>query len=98
MSLFHSKREAIIKSFRKLKGLQDKLFQSIVNGVFMSENVKDNIADLIEDMVSDLLYYDRRNDEDFPENYIQDAVAAGNISIEDMVEAFKKSLTVALKN
>jgi hypothetical protein len=48
--------------------------------------------DLLSDCVADLLYYDRKGDEELPPGVIEAAVAAGEISIAEMVEAFGVAL------
>ena len=46
----------------------------------------------IRDLVKDLLYYDRKDDEKLPVGAIDQAVKSGDITIEDMVREFKRSL------
>lgn len=56
------------------------------------------IENVIEDAVSDLLYYDRKEDEELPRGAIEEAIAAGEITIEQMVELFSTSLRAGLKS
>ncbi len=53
---------------------------------------RDVILDTIDDCVTDLLYYDRKDDESLPVGDIEAAVAAGEITLEDMVACFSKAL------
>ena len=39
----------------------------------------------IDDAISDLLYYDRKEDEDLPVGAIQELVAKGEITVDEMV-------------
>ena len=47
---------------------------------------------LILNNISDILYYDRKEDEDLPLGEIEKAVKSGDITVEEMVEAFRKEL------
>jgi hypothetical protein len=42
----------------------------------------------IEDLVTDFLYYDRKEDEELPVGAIEEAVAAGEITAEEMTAKF----------
>lgn len=54
------------------------------------------IEHTISDMVSDFLYYDRKDDEELSGDDIEDALNAGEITIEQMVECFRKELEEGL--
>lgn len=58
---------------------------------------KGRILDQIDDRVSDLLYYDRKEDEDLPVGAIEAAIAAGEITVEDMVSKFADCLEKGLR-
>lgn len=60
------------------------------------EDVKENILSYFQDLISDFLYYDRKEDEEMPRGYIEDAVKSGAITVDDMVEKFRKELTRGL--
>ena len=47
---------------------------------------------VIEDLVKDFLYYDRREDEDLPVGEIERAVRDGEITVDEMVSAFRAEL------
>lgn len=54
--------------------------------------MKDLILGKIHDLVSDFTYYNRKNDEDLSSEDLQKAVKEGEITIDEMVEEFKKQL------
>ncbi len=55
-------------------------------------NHKEQVLGLVEDLVSGLLYYDRKDDEDTPVGFIEEAIKNNYITIEDMVEEFRTQL------
>ena len=46
----------------------------------------------VADLVSDFLYYDRKEDEDLPKGAIELAIENGEITVDEIVEHFRKSL------
>ena len=46
----------------------------------------------ISDLVKDFVMYDRREDEDLPAGAIEHAVRNGEITIDEMVEIFRREL------
>lgn len=58
----------------------------------MSKTRRQRIEDAISDMVGDLLYYNRKEDEDLPRGAIEAAVAAGEITKQEIVDAFVYAL------
>ena len=50
------------------------------------------ILGTIDDLVGDLLYYDRKGDEELPQNSIEEALQKGEITIDDMVGKFREVL------
>lgn len=58
--------------------------------------MKETILGYIDDMVTDFLYYDRKEDEDLGVGDIENAVANGEISVDEMVDKFRESLEQAL--
>lgn len=46
----------------------------------------------ISDLVLDLLKYDRRDDPDLPAGVIEDLVESGELTVEEMVTAFRTAL------
>lgn len=51
----------------------------------------------VEDMVTDFLYYDRKGDEDLPRGEIEEAIAKGEITVEEIVELFRAKLVKGVK-
>lgn len=47
---------------------------------------------IIPDLVSDFLYYDRKEDEDLPRGSIEEAIAAGELTWDEIAARFKKEL------
>ena len=43
----------------------------------------------VEDMVTDLLSYDRREDEQLPRGAIEEAVASGLVTVDEVVACFR---------
>ncbi len=54
--------------------------------------MKKIILDVISDLCSDFLYYDRKNDEDLSMEQLNEAVKNGEITIDEMVNEFRKNL------
>ena len=50
------------------------------------------ILNAVVDLVSDFLYYDRKEDEDLPIEGIESSIEHGNITEEEIIEQFAKSL------
>lgn len=58
---------------------------------------KEYLNGVINDVVSDLLYYDRKEDDTLPVGKIDEMVKNGEVTIDELVEAFKTHLTKGLK-
>ena len=69
-----------------------------VQGTENSKTTKQIILDAIEDLVSDFLYYDRKGDEDLSIEQLKKAVTENEITIDEIVVAFKKHLEDSFKN
>ena len=54
--------------------------------------MKQIILNVIEDLCSDFLYYDRKRSELLSIEQLNDAVKKGDITIDEMVNAFRKHL------
>lgn len=54
--------------------------------------MKNKILNTVEDLVSKFLYYDRKEDDDLPNGAIETAIERGEITIDEIVEQFRKSL------
>lgn len=57
---------------------------------------KAQILDNVADAVSTLILYDREGDESLPVGSVEDAVKKGEITIDEIVEQFRKDLTYAM--
>lgn len=51
------------------------------------------IKAVISDLVLDFMVYDRDEDENLPRFAIEDAIASGEITVDEMVDEFRKHLT-----
>ncbi len=58
---------------------------------------RDLILDYISDLISNFLYYDRKEDEDLPLGAIEESIKAGEITVDEMVTAFRKGLETSLQ-
>lgn len=57
---------------------------------------KDRLDDLISDAIADFLYYDRKEDEDFPPGLIDEAVIDGELTVSELADMFRKHLEEGL--
>ena len=48
------------------------------------------ILDTVSDLVGAFLYYDRKEDKDLPRGAIQEAIRAGEISVDEIIDAFRE--------
>ena len=61
-------------------------------GGIKTRKMKQTILNTISDLCSDFLYYDRKEDEELSVEQLNNAVADGEITIDEMVAEFKKHL------
>jgi hypothetical protein len=54
--------------------------------------MKETILATIGDLCADFLYYDRKEDEDLSADDLQEAIEDGIITIDEMVEEFRRIL------
>jgi hypothetical protein len=54
--------------------------------------MKEVILNTIDDLCSSFLYYDRKEDEELSMEQLNEAVKKGKITIDEMVEKFRKNL------
>lgn len=59
--------------------------------------MKEHTRGVISDLVSNFLYYDRKEDEDLPKGAIDKAVKRGEITVDEMVQAFREELEKGLQ-
>jgi len=57
---------------------------------------KEIILGTVYDLVSKFMYYDRKECEELPVGAIQDAVKAGEVSVDEIVECFRAELETSL--
>lgn len=55
---------------------------------------RQHILDELSDYVTRFLYYDRKGDEDLPVGSIEEAVRNGEITLDEIVAAFRESLSI----
>jgi hypothetical protein len=58
-----------------------------------TKRLNELIDNYIADMVIDFLHYDRNEDDDLPLDLIENSVKDGTLTIDEMVESFRKYLT-----
>lgn len=58
---------------------------------------REHIENAVSDLVGSFIYYDRKEDENLPRGAIQEAIEAGEITPEEIVERFKNVLLGALR-
>ena len=51
-------------------------------------NRRERIKGTIEDVISDFLYYDRKEDEDLPRGAIDEAIAEGEVTTDEIITWF----------
>ena len=59
---------------------------------------RQHIIDRLTDGISKLLYYDRKEDEDLPRGAIEEAVRAGEITVEEMIIFWSDELREGIEN
>jgi len=60
-------------------------------------DTRQKILDTVDDLVGSLLYYDRKEDEELPRGAIDEAIAAGEITIDEIVGKFKECLQTGIQ-
>lgn len=50
----------------------------------------------VSDLVADFLWYDRKEDEELPRGEIEDAITAGEVTVDEVVEEFRAKLVERL--
>lgn len=59
---------------------------------------REQILDTVEDLVARFLYYDRKEDGELPENVIEGAIAAGEITVDEIAGKFRSVLEAGLSS
>ncbi len=63
-----------------------------------SECTTHEINLLITDAVANLLYYDRKEDEEFPVGMIENLIVTGDITTNQMVDCFRHNIETAVQS
>jgi hypothetical protein len=58
--------------------------------------MRSNIINCASDLMTDFLYYDRKESEYVPMYAIEDAIINGEITIDDLVDVFRKDIQSAV--
>lgn len=53
---------------------------------------KENILAAVSDLAINFLYYDRKEDEELPRGQIEEAIEAGEITVDEIVAKFREGL------
>ena len=53
---------------------------------------RERIIAILSDSIIDLLYYDRKEDEDLPRGGIEEAIKAGEITVDEMIKIWSAEL------
>ena len=57
----------------------------------MIKTRREHILDCADDLAGAFMYYDRKEDKDLPRGAIEEAIAAGEITVDEIVAQFKKA-------
>ena len=66
----------------------DQKLHEVLLGKEHERTRRELILGTIKDLVSDFMYYERREDEQLPRGAIEEAIGAGEVSPEEMAQAF----------
>ncbi len=58
---------------------------------------KQQVFDTIDDLVARFLYYDRKEDEELPVDAIEELIASGELSIDELVKDVSDALRIQLE-
>lgn len=61
-------------------------------------STKEKIVGHVDDIVSDLLYYDRKEDQEFPPGSIEQFIIDGVITVDEIVAVFREIIEQSVKN
>lgn len=56
------------------------------------QSPKKLVLTTVEDLVSNFLYYDRKDDEELPRGSIEELIAQGEITVDEIVDRFRSEL------
>jgi hypothetical protein len=58
---------------------------------------KDRVLGVVDDLVSDFLYYNRKSDEELPIGRIDELIADGTVSVDEITERFRATIVKNLR-
>ncbi len=58
----------------------------------MAKTRRERIINILTDSISTMLYYDRKEDEDLPRGGIEEAIKAGEITVDEMIKIWSAEL------
>ncbi len=58
----------------------------------MAKTRRERIINILTDNISTMLYYDRKEDEDLPRGGIEEAIKAGEITVDEMIKIWSAEL------
>ena len=61
-----------------------------------AESAREYILRTVDNVVASFLYYDRKEDEELPRGAIEEAIEAGEITVDEIVTRFREALTAGL--
>jgi hypothetical protein len=59
---------------------------------------KNRVLNIVSDLVGKFMYYDRKEDEDLPRGAIEEMIAKGEITVDEIVECFRDELETVVKS
>ena len=63
----------------------------------MAKTRKQVVLDTVSDLVGNFLYYQRKEDEDLPVGAIEKMVAAGEITVDEIVAKFRSEIEQVIR-
>ncbi len=58
----------------------------------MAKTRRERIINVLTDSISTMLYYDRKEDEDLPRGGIEEAIKAGEITVDEIIKIWSAEL------